>query len=43
VSTKVCGHGKDKILGALTDGVYVEVANDGTSNRPIDFVPKSSP
>jgi hypothetical protein len=43
VSTKVCSHGKDKILGALTDGVYAEIANDGDSNRPIDFIPKSSP
>jgi len=42
VSTKVCSHGKDKISGALTDE-YVEIANDSDSNRPIDFIPKSSP
>jgi len=38
VSTKVCSHGQDKISGALTDGVYVEIANDSDSNRPIDFI-----
>jgi hypothetical protein len=37
VSTIVCGHGKDTILGALTNGVYVEIANDS------DFIPKSRP
>lgn len=43
VSTKVCSHGKDKISGALQDGVFVDIANDSDSNRPIDFIPKSSP
>lgn len=43
VSTEVCSHGKDKILGPLTDGVNVEIANDGDSKRPVDFIPKSSP
>jgi hypothetical protein len=41
--TKVCSHGEDKILGALTDGVYLEIANDSVSNRPGDFISKSSP